>query len=82
MEEDEMTKEEILKDLEPDTPLGQCVLSNYSMLKADRTAFNVSAGISRPVMNFIVSLRVAYRLTDYIGEGLRHGAAVTLAAEF
>ncbi|PWB00461.1 hypothetical protein C5O23_12730 [Duncaniella muris] len=75
-------KEEILTDLEPDTPLGQCVLSNYSMLKADRTAFNVSAGISRPVMNFIVSLRVAYRLTDYIGEGLRHGAAVTLAAEF
>ena len=74
--------EEILTDLEQDTPLGQCVLSNYSMLKADRSAFNVSAGISRAVMNFIVSLRVAYRMTDYKGEGLRHGAVVTLAAEF
>lgn len=72
----------ILTDLDTSTALGQCVLSNFSMLKADRGSINISAGVSRPVNNFVLSLSVAYMMTDYVGEGICHGASVTLAAKF
>ncbi|MCM1355093.1 MAG: hypothetical protein NC212_01640 [Staphylococcus sp.] len=72
----------VLTDLDPSTALGQCVLSNFSMLRADRGSLNVSAGVSRHVNSFVLSLSVAYMLTDYVGEGICHGASVTLAAKF
>ena len=75
-------KVHVLTDLETDTSLGQSVLSNYSMLQADRANVNISAGVSRPVSGFILSLHVSYMMTDYIDEAISHGAALTLSAEF
>lgn len=72
----------VLTDFETDTSLGQSVLSNYSMLQADRLGVRISAGVSRPVSNFILSLSVAYTMTDYINEASCHGAVLTLAAKF
>ena len=72
----------VLTDLETDTSLGQCVISNYSMLRADRTFLGAKLGISRPVINFILSLSASYGFTDYRNEGVCHHAAVTLSAEF
>lgn len=74
--------ESILTDLDTATALGQCVVSNYSMLSADRLRFGADVGLSRTVLNFILSLKVGYRLTDFRGEGLCHGMAISLAAEF
>ena len=72
----------VLTDFETDTSLGQSVLSNYSMLQADRLGVRISAGVSRPVSNFILSLSVANTMTDYINEASCHGAVLTLAAKF
>ena len=74
--------EVVLTDLDPQTSLGQCVISNYEMRSADRLHFNAGAGVSRQFANFILSLKISYRMADYRKEGLCHGAAVTLAAEF
>ncbi|WP_290392753.1 DUF6850 family outer membrane beta-barrel protein [uncultured Duncaniella sp.] len=72
----------VLTDLETDTALGQCVLSNYSMLCADRTSLGAMIGISRPVSSFILSLSASYGFTDYCNEGVCHCAVVTLSAKF
>lgn len=74
--------EVVLTDLDPETSLGQCVISNYEMRSADRLHFNAGAGVSRQLANFILSLKISYRMADYRDEGLCQSAAVTLIAEF
>lgn len=72
----------VLTELEMDSELAKCVMSNFEMLSADRMALNAGIGASRIINGIVFSLSLDYALCDYRDNGLSQGAAVTLGAKF
>ena len=72
----------VLTELDMDSELAKCVMSNFEMLSADRMALNAGIGASRIINGIVFSLSLDYALCDYRDNGLSQGAAVTLGAKF
>lgn len=73
----------VFTELDTTSSLGETVMSNYSMLCADRRAVNASVCLSRPVdKNVVMSVKLGYSMTDYVGEGVSHAVGVTVSAQF
>ncbi len=63
--------------------LGECVAHNYDVLKSNRLATGVSAGIGKMHRNILFSIKVNYKYHTYATRHIsRHYAAVTIGATF
>lgn len=72
----------ILTGLETDTPLGQLVLHNFDMLKADRYSLNAGVSASRIINGICFELSADYRYVKYVKKTNCHYATITLCAKF
>ncbi len=75
-------KTPILTGLETDTPLGQCVISNFDMLKADRTSLLAKISAGRVISGILFDITLSYCHTRYTGEGNGNFATLSIGARF
>lgn len=76
------SKAPVLTGLDTATPLGQCVLSNFDMLGADRYGVGISARVSRRLGSFALSVEVSFNYIDYKNLGDSRATGVTVSASF
>ncbi len=76
------SKTPVLTGLETDTPLAQCVLSNFDMLKADLGAIQAKISGGRVINGIFFDLTANYGYFRYSGEGDCHYVSLSLCARF
>lgn len=76
------SKRPVLTGLDTTTPLGQCVLSNFDMLKADRTAVAAKVSAGKVINGILFDITLNYGFIRYTDEGDGHMVRLSIGARF
>lgn len=72
----------LLTGLDIDSKLGQCVVNNFDMMRADSYGAGISVRVSRLFRGFAMTLSASFKYIDYKKQGDSRATCVSLSASF
>lgn len=76
------SKKPLLAGLDTTEPLGQCVVSNFDMLRADSWGGSISASVSRLFNGFAATLSATFNYSNYKDLSDNYSTVVSLSVHF